>query len=180
MLNKMLKLIELGAGEFEHVDTLHLAILDDTRCLLKAWAASDVLQQAGLYHSVYVSIETLVEGNIQRVVEQREAVAHLLGSEVEQIIYYCHVCDYAKLLERHNIEEDLILYDQLLHENIKINEVLLKNVCELAIAIEVSKAFMQLNGRNANSLFLRQMLDKMHPYLSRGAKNKLSQFNALC
>jgi hypothetical protein len=44
---KFRQLIELSAGEFEHVNGLLIAHLEGTRCLLKAWNASKVLQDAG-------------------------------------------------------------------------------------------------------------------------------------
>ena len=53
MDEKFRQLIELGAGEFEHVDGLLIAHLEGTRCLLKAWNASEPLQEAGLYHAAY-------------------------------------------------------------------------------------------------------------------------------
>jgi hypothetical protein len=177
MLEKLLKLIELGAGEFEHVDAQHLATLDGTRCLLKAWAARDALQQAGLYHLVYVSGELLNDQHALR--EQRKAVSALLGAEVEAIIYYCHACDYGNLLEQDLNTHTLSIVDRFLRQYITLEIAMLKDICELAVAIEVENVLAKHQESTSKLLFLQQMLTKMHPYLSRAAKNKLYQISSL-
>ena len=53
MNKKLQTLIDMGVGEFEHVDGSLIEHLQATRQLLKEWGASEVLQDAGLYHAAY-------------------------------------------------------------------------------------------------------------------------------
>ena len=84
---KFRQLIELSAGKFEHVNGLLIAHLEGTRCLLKAWNASEVLQDAGLYHAAHGT-----SAFAQNVFElsKREEVAVVIGNDAENIVYhYC-------------------------------------------------------------------------------------------
>lgn len=175
MLEKLLKLIEMGTGEFEHFDAQHLATLDSTRCLLKAWAASDTLQQAGLYHLVYVFTKQLSDDEKRALIEQRKAVSVLLGADVEVIIYYYHACDFGYLLEQPLNTATLSIFDRFIEQNIILDETRFRDVCELAVAIEAERVLAKNQEYGSNPLFLQQMLTKMQPYLSRAAKNKLYQ-----
>jgi hypothetical protein len=172
MLEKLRKLIELGTGEFELFDAQHLATLDSTRCLLKAWAATDTLQQAGLYHLVYVFTSKLSDGDNRALIEQRKAVSVLLGADVEAIIYYYHACDFSHLLEQ---PLNTAILDRFIGQNIILDETKFRDVCELAVAIEVERVLAKNQEYGSNQLFLQQMLTKMQPFLSRAAKNKLYQ-----
>ena len=83
------QLIELGAGEFEHANSLLIAHLEGTRCLLKAWNASDVVQDAGLYLAAYVT------SNFEKKIfelSHRKEVADVIGNDAENIIYHYCAC----------------------------------------------------------------------------------------
>jgi hypothetical protein len=175
MLEKLRKLIELGTGEFEHFDAHHLATLDSTRCLLKAWAASDTLQQAGLYYLAYVFTNKLNDDDKRALIEQRKAVSVLLGTDVEAIIYYYHACDFGYLLEQPLNTLTMSIFDRFTEQNIILDETRFKDVCELAVAVEVERILAKHQENDRKNLFLQQMLTKMQLYLSRAAKNKLYQ-----
>lgn len=53
MDEKFRKLSELGAGDFDHIDGVLVDHLIGTQSLLKKWQASEVLQDAGLFHAAY-------------------------------------------------------------------------------------------------------------------------------
>lgn len=175
MLDKFIQLIQLGAGDFEHFDAKQIYLLDNVRCLLKAWAANEVLQKAGLYHLAHSPLDELNDEARHHLSEQRAALASLLSPEVEILIYYFHVCDYQRLFDEPKDKKNVTIYDRYLQQHTQVNERLLSQVCELATAVALGQLSNQKKELDCITPFLQQMEEKMHPYLSRGAKNRLNQ-----
>ena len=84
------KLKELGASEFDHVNGTLLAHLQGTHDLLEKWGNRGALCNAGLYHAVYGTA-----GFQQNLIglQDRSAVADLIGKESENIVYLFSACD---------------------------------------------------------------------------------------
>lgn len=175
MDKKFQKLIELGAGEFEHIDASLLEHLESTRCMLKSWVASEVLQDAGLYHAAYGTDE--FDTNMFDV-SQRKEVAKIVGNQVENIIYHYCACDRQACFAQFGQCAEPVFYDRYTGTNFKVSQELLNNLCELTAANEIDIAmqnatFIKQHGNDLYNLFSR-----MQPFLSVAATRKVNQILA--
>tara|TARA_R110000868_G_scaffold53490_3_gene167814 strand:+ start:295 stop:825 length:531 start_codon:yes stop_codon:yes gene_type:complete len=173
MLDKIRRLIELSAGEFEHIDMQLMAHLDGTRCLLKAWGAREELQQAGLFHQAYS--KGLVKEKQYYNQAQRALIAAVIGEQSEVIVYHYCACDrdvFFSSLIRNNTPDYV---DRFLASAQSIEEQLLKDLCEMFVATELELALNDPRKNLLHDAQFRTFLTKLAPYLSRGANNKISQ-----
>lgn len=169
---KYRKLIELGAGEFEHIKASLIEHLEGTRCLLKSWSASEVLQDAGLYHAAYGTDS--FDTNLFDL-SKRKDVADIVGVEAETIIYHYCACDRTPFFAQFGQTDEPIFYDRYSSTSYNVKPHLLAELCELTAANEVDIAmlnaeFIQSYGEGLADLFLR-----MQPFLSAAAMRKVKQ-----
>jgi hypothetical protein len=83
MNEKFKQLTKLGAADFAHINGSLIDHLKGTKDLLSSWSASQVLQDAALYHAAYGTAgfeEQMVAAN------QREKIAKIIGSQAEEIV----------------------------------------------------------------------------------------------
>ncbi|MGJ8681767.1 DUF6817 domain-containing protein [Paraglaciecola sp.] len=169
---KFRKLIELGAGEFEHAEPALIEQLESTRCLLKSWSASQVLQDAGLYHVAYC-MERFDTPLFD--LSRRQDVVEVVGPEVENIIYHYHACDnnlfFAKLAQDHS---PTLFYDRYTNSQSPIGHMLIKDICELTAAIEIDKAMHKINEKS-HSDKLESLLTQIETNISLSAQRKFKQ-----
>jgi hypothetical protein len=170
MDEKFRQLIELGAGEFEHVDGSLIAHLEGTRCLLKEWNASEVLQNAGLYHAAYGTsgfVENLFE------LTQREEVATVIGKDTENIVYHYCACDRDVFFAQFGQVEQPLFCDRITSEKSIISQELIQQLCELIVANETEIAMNNPNFAAQHGERLLELFTRMHHFLSLGAQRKI-------
>ncbi|KXI30633.1 DUF6817 domain-containing protein [Paraglaciecola hydrolytica] len=176
MLDKIRRLIELSAGEFEHIDMQLIAHLDGTRCMLKAWGARDALQQAGLFHQAYSKGITKDKRFINQ--SQRQLIADVIGADSELIVYHYCACDREIFFNSLLVQEKPDYVDRFLHRSVQLEVQLLNDLCELFVATELELALNAPQTYLLQDLNFRTFLVKLQPYLSRGANNKVKQLLA--
>jgi hypothetical protein len=170
MDEKFRQLIELGAGEFEHVDGSLIAHLEGTRCLLKAWNASDELQDAGLYHAAYGT--SAFEQNLFEL-SQRQEVAAIIGSDAENIVYHYSACDRDAFFAQFAQVDKPLFYDRLTTEKSAISFELLQQLCELTAANEMDIAINNPDFVAQHGSGLVDLFSRMQTFLSPGAQRKV-------
>ena len=176
MLEKIRRLIELSAGEFERIDMAMIAHLDGTRCMLKAWGAREALQQAGLFHRAYT--QRLVKDRQFISQNQRRLIAEVVGAESESIIYHYCACDRERFFNS-LLQQDAPQYvDRFTQVQCHITPQLLNDLCELFVATELEFASDQRARHSLRDASIRRFLTQLSPYLSRGANNKVRQLLA--
>lgn len=168
---KFRRLIELGAGEFEHITAELVEHLEGTRCTLKSWGASTALQDAGLYQAAYIcDLDGLKLTNIAK----RDEIATIIGVETENIIYHYCVCQsdsfYAQLKE---LEEPLFC-DPLSGKCYPIDKSLAANLCELYAANEIDLALVKSKISQKDIKVIKE-LHHISPFLSAGARRQVQQ-----
>jgi hypothetical protein len=170
MDEKFRQLIELGAGEFEHVNGALISHLEGTRCLLKEWNASDVLQNAGLYHAVYGT-----SSFVQHLFElaQREEVAVVIGSHAENIIYHYSACDRDTFYAQFGLVDQPAYYNRITTEKLTISNELLQQLCELTAANEIEIAINNPDFVTQHGSGLMDLFSRMQKFLSAGAQRKI-------
>jgi hypothetical protein len=170
MDEKFRKLIELGAGEFENVNGLLIAHLEATRCLLKAWNASEILQDAGLYHAAYGS--SAVVQNIFEL-SQRADVAVVIGSDAENIVYHYCACDRDTFFAQFGRVDTLVFYDRITTKKSAISFELLQQLCELTAANETEMAINNPDFVAQHGAGLVDLFSRMQRFLSASAQRKI-------
>jgi hypothetical protein len=170
MDEKFRQLIELGAGEFEHVDGSLIAHLESTRCLLKAWNASDVLQDAGLYHAAYGT-----SAFVQHLFElsQREEVAKVIGSDAENIVYHYCACDRDVFFAQFGEVDTPVFHDRITTKKSTICCELLQQLCELTAANETEIAINNPDFLAEHGAGLVDLFSRMQHFLSLSAQRKI-------
>ncbi len=172
MIEKIQKLTELGAGEFEHVDGTLIEHLKGTQELLREWSAKTELQDAGLYHAAYGTAgfgESIVS------TEHRSNISDIIGSAAEELVYQYCACDRQKFFAKIGNELDPEFNNRFTNESYHLSPQMLKDICELTAAneIEVSienPAFIAEHGAELANLFTR-----MTQYLSLDAQARSEQ-----
>jgi hypothetical protein len=151
------RLKELGAEELSHVNGSLLAHLQGTHDLLLKWGNREALCNAGLYHAVYGTVG--FQQNLIRL-QDRDAVAALIGEESESIVYLFSACDreyvYAQLLTR----EDVEYRDRFQEGTCSLAAETFADLCELTMANELEIA------RWRPIAFLRQHCDYLRTVLT--------------
>lgn len=170
MDKKFRRLIELGAGEFEHVDGSLIAHLEGTRCLLKEWNAADVLQDAGLYHAAY---GTSAFGANVFELTQREEVATVIGSDAENIVYHYCACDRDAFFAQFGQCDTPFFYDRITSEKSVISNELLQQLCELTAANETEIAINNPDFVTEHGAALVDLFGRMQRFLSPSSQRKI-------
>jgi len=170
MDQKFRRLIELGAGEFEHVNGSLIAHLEGTRCLLKEWNASEVLQDAGLYHAAY-GTSAFVQNIFE--VAQREEVAAIIGSTAENIVYHYCACDRDAFFAQFGQLDNPVFYDRITTKKSVISCELLQQLCELTAANETEIAINNPDFIAQHGAGLVDLFSRMQTFLSPCAQRKI-------
>jgi hypothetical protein len=170
MDEKFRQLIELGAGEFEQLNASVIAHLEGTRCLLKAWNASEILQQAGLYHAAYST--SALRQNIFEL-SQRAEVAVVIGTHVENIIYHYFACDRNAFYAQFGLTNNPIFYDRITSEKSDISLELLQQLCELTAANATELAINNPDFVAKQGTDLVDLFRSMQRFLSDSAQRKI-------
>ena len=177
MNDKFNELAKLGAGEFEHLNGSLIQHLCGTRDLLKSWSASEVLQDAGLYHAVYGTAgfdEKLVS------LTQRERISKIIGDDAEKLVYEYCACDREFFWPKIGVENGLVFKNRFTGETYQLDQKLLNSFCELTVAneLEIAKdnpGFIQQYGASLHQVFLN-----MENYLSSPANNMVTKMLGAC
>ncbi len=156
----------LGAGDFGHFNGSLKDHLMGTRDRLESYGADPVLCDAGLFHAAYGTSQ--YENNIVSL-DQRSAIADIIGGEAEAQVYLYCACDRDEFWPKIGVESPLVFRDRFTHESFEINETQLRNFCELTIANEndissQNDEFMARVHDNHRDLFAR-----MQPWVSQAA-----------
>jgi hypothetical protein len=170
MDEKFRQLIELGAGEFEHVDSSLIAHLEGTRCLLKAWNASEVLQDAGLYHAAYGT--SAFEQNLFEL-SQRNEVAIVIGDNAENIVYHYCACDRDTFFAQFGLVDKPMFYDRITTKKSEVSFELLQQLCELTAANETEIAINNQEFVAQHGVRLVDLFGRMQQFLSSSAQRKI-------
>lgn len=163
-------LAELGAGEFEHTNGSLVDHLKGTEHLLKTWSAPKALRDAGLYHAAYGTAG--FKENFASLT-QRKAIADIIGSSSEEIVYQYCACDRDDFFSRFGKEANPLFRNRYTAESYYLGDDLLKNFCELTAANEIDIAmnnntFVAKHGQDLAELFSRMAI-----YLSTPAKKTI-------
>ena len=170
MDEKFRQLIELGAGEFEHVDGPLIGHLEGTMCLLKSWNAPEVVQDAGLYHAAY-GTSAFVENVLE--LSQRDEVAVIIGRDAENIVYHYCACDRDAFFAQFGQADTPVFYDHLTNSQSAISLALLQQLCELTAANEVEIAINNPNFIAQHGPDLVDLFRRMQAFLSLSAQRKI-------
>jgi Domain of unknown function (DUF6817) len=153
---KFLKLSELGAGDFDHIDGNLIDHLQGTQNLLKEWSASSILQDAGLYHAAYGTAgfnESLV------AVEKRDEISKVIGHEAENIVYLYCACDRDFFWPQIGLVSNPIFKNRFTGNTSQLTSRQLHEFCELTVANEIEIAidnpsFITQYGQSLYTTFL--------------------------
>ena len=170
MDKKFQKLIELGAGEFEHVDGSLIAHLEGTRCLLKGWGASIELQDAGLYHAAYGT--SAFEPSLLDMTA-REQVQRIIGSEAENIVYHYCACDRNVFFAQFGHSDNPEFCNRFTKQKTPLSLILLQQLCELTAANEIDIALNNPNFIAQHGVELLDLFTRMESFLTSNAIQKV-------
>ena len=173
MLDKIRRLIELSAGEFEYIDLAMIARLDGTRCMLKAWGAREALQQAGLFHQAYCKGQVYDRQLLSQ--HQRQLIAEVIGQESENIVYHYCACDREHFFNSLMQDAVPMYIDRFTQSQTCLAPQLLNDLCEIFVATELESLLNTPANTAVTARHPRQLFSCLAPYLSRGANNKLTQ-----
>ncbi|MEP2651418.1 MAG: DUF6817 domain-containing protein [Paraglaciecola sp.] len=165
------KLIELGAGKFEHLDSTLITHIESTRCRLKEWNADIPLQQAGLYYIAYLENEV---NNSRAVAGLRNSVKEIVGTEVETIIYYYYAWDKVTFMHQPITSRECVFNNAITGTQESIPYLLFCQLCELYAAIAIDNIHVEETFSLEISSKYRRGLSSIMPYLSAPAKRKIT------
>lgn len=168
MTGKFEQLSRLRAGEFEHMDGSLIDHLCGTKELLASWSASEVLQDAGLYHAAYGTAgfnESLVSTT------RRDEIANVIGKAAEDIVYLYCACDREYFWPQFSASDNPKFKNRFTGQLLLPSNQELCNFCELTVANELEIAtdnieFISTHGRKLYVLFTN-----MQAYLSPQANS---------
>ena len=160
------KLKELGVGEFAHIDGSLIDHLQGTRKLLKKWSASNILQDAGLYHAAY-GTANYADSFIS--LQKRDEISNIIGSEAESIVYLYCACDREYFWPQIGTTPKLKYKNRFTNELRSLNSQQLSNFCELTVANEIEIAMDNPTFINKHGKSLYLTFSNMHPYISESA-----------
>ena len=160
------KLLDLGAGEFEHLHDSLLLHLQGTKELLKKWGASEALQNAGLYHAIY---STDSYSKQLASLDKRKRIADIIGSEAENIVYEYCACDRKFFWPKIGFDEKPLFKNRFTNETYYISKTLLMNLCELTAANEIEIAGKDKDFKDQHGAYFNNFFTNMEYYLSDSA-----------
>ncbi len=140
--------------------------------LLKAWSASTVLQNAGLYHASYGTA-----GFDERLVstEQRGKIANIIGEDAEEIVYNYCACDRDYYWPQIGIKDIPEFKNRFTGEVYCLPENQLQLFCELTVANELEIAADNSNFVIKYGVELYSVFSNMHSYLTVQAYTEMQK-----
>ena len=164
---KFAELSRLGAGDFIHLSSSLEDHLKKTRNLLSDWGASNVLQDAGLFHAAYgtAGFEAAMVDT-----SQREKIAQIIGKSAEQIVYTYCACDRAFVWPLIDGSSSINFRDRFKEETGLLEGQELKDFCELTIANETQIAMENEDFARKHGQFFCEFVSRMGENLSRKAR----------
>lgn len=175
---KFKALVDLGAGEFVHINGSLINHLEGTRSLLSAWGSRECLLDAGLFHAAY---GTAAFERSMVSIDQRVKVSEVIGLDAEDVVYKYCACDRDYVWPQFGDANEIDFRDRFTKSSINMSTQDLKDFCELTVANELeiakrSDEFVNLYGRELNELFSRMSL-----YLSQSASAAFKEvFENVC
>ena len=123
-----------GAATIDHPGGTLLAHLIRTGALLEGWGASEALVLAGLGHAAYGTdgFPTALFS-----LDEREAVAGLIGDEAEAIVYRYGACDRQRTLGQLGRGPDVVWHDRFTAVAAPLSEREASELAELSVANEL-------------------------------------------
>lgn len=160
------RLRTLSAKKFEHIHGDLFSHLLGTYRILSDWGSSEILCNAGLYHSVY---GTFAYQNSLIGTEARKEIVEIIGEDSETLVFLYGTCDrgyfYSQFGKRETIE----------HRNWKTKETRVltqketADLCELTAANELELALTNDSFLIRYGDELKELFEKMNSYLSKNA-----------
>jgi len=171
MDQKFQKLLDLGAGDFGHLDGSLISHLRGTQSLLAQWSASPTLQDAGLYHAAYGTA-----GFDEKLVStaQRTDISAIIGSAAEDIVYQYCACDREDFFSQIGVEDNPLFKNRFTGESYHLSDELFRHFCELTAANETEIAIDNASFMNEHGASLKELFTTMTPYLSPAARIKVA------
>ncbi len=157
---------DMGAGEFQHLNGTLEAHLRGTHALLREWGAPTHVCTAGLYHAAY---GTAGFDEAMASLAQRPAIAHLMGTDAERLVYLYGCCDRARYYPSVGSPSDRYMpnrwsggMEELSHED-------QKGLFELTVANELEIALHGEAFRHQHGAALADLFQRMATHLSEEA-----------
>ena len=166
MDEKVTQLKALGTAEIEHLDGPFLDHLIGTKEILKSWSAPEVLQNAGLYHAAYGTVDF---GERFASLEDRKKIAAIIGEESEAMVYLYCSCDRHHFWAQIGMAKTLEFKNRFTNKTYQITEQELRDFCELTVANELEIATDNPNFIKKNRERFLDLFERMEPYLSPNA-----------
>ena len=116
----------IGSDKVKHSGRTLLEHLIGTSNRLKELGASEYLQDAGLFHSVYGTVYFMPEGGL---VDDRQVVKDLIGEKAEEVAYWFCMLDSPRLLKIYQMEplqlrSDLVLLHRANQEDQEVIDMM--------------------------------------------------------
>lgn len=169
MDSKFRQLIEIGVGDFEHAEAPLIEHLERTRCLLKSWSASQVLQDAGLYYAAYNINQSDYSD------EQRADIANVIGCDVEQLIFRHFSCNHPVFYVQCDSEDIPRFCSRFTHKPEIISREVIQLFCELTAAVQVDKIMHQIDSGRLQGSEFSNMFKHIERFLSAAAIRNIKQ-----
>lgn len=160
------------SANISHINGSLLEHLKGTYDLLESWGAHKDLCVAGLYHALYGTSgfdNQLLHHN------DRNQAKIILGERVEKIVYTYCACDRDFFWSQIGLNQNPIFLNRFNGERYLLTLEELGEFCELTIANELEIAKDSEDFIKKYGLLLRQLFDRMRPYISLGASSFKSE-----
>ncbi|PJZ57250.1 hypothetical protein CH367_11000 [Leptospira barantonii] len=162
------RLKSLHAQGKEHLHGDLLTHLTGTFYILVEWGSSIDLCNAGLYHAVYGTFafqDSLLETTARKEVE------NLIGSKAETLVYLYGTCDRNHLYAQFGNGKPILHKNRLTDEVRVLEGRILNELCELTAANELQLATADDKFLKEYGPELKDLFERMDPYLSKNASN---------
>lgn len=157
------KLGELGAQEVQHLNGSLLSHLQGVQTLLAQWGNREALCTAGLYHAVY---GTIAFDNPLIALQNRPAIAALIGQEAEQIAYHFGACDRDKFYPQIGTAEAILFPNRFAGANEKIAPQMLNDILELVLANELEIVSNDPDFLEQHRAWFVELFERLAPFVS--------------
>ncbi|WP_434361209.1 hypothetical protein NF212_22680 [Parasalinivibrio latis] len=166
MYDKFRVLQALGAGEFAHLNGSLIAHLQGTYQLLRTWAASETLCDAGLFHAAYGTAG--FDGSLISL-DTRSEIANTIGGDAEALVYLYCCCDRDYTFPK--ITPDSFPFrDRFTGKEFELEPETARQFCELTVANELELVISSDEFKAKYGDELRVLFADMNPYLSEPAR----------
>ena len=175
LLNHLLYLHHLGAGEVLHKNGSLLQHLQGTWSLLQDWGNPEDVCLAGLYHSVYGTGG--FEGQLLPL-SQRPALRESIGQEAEELVYLFAACDRPITHPRIGKQAPQLFRDRFTGEDLTLESGQWQAQCEIMLANEVDLGLHNPAFYRKHLGHYRDLFARFTPWLSAAtvaAHNQLAR-----